>query len=170
MTIFMSGYRTQRRVLHRNAAVEVRVASPPPFTPDRLALYNRYRSAQSVLHGWQSSSLTPEAYQQEFIHGPVPMTEISVWQNERPLAVLMSDEEPYLLTAVTHFHDPALWRRSIGLFAVLQCFLHAQRVGKKWIYLGYYVPGSPSMGYKKQFQPCELRQWDGTWKRMEAPF
>ncbi len=160
--------RTQRRVLNRNAAMEVKVTSPPPFSPDRLALYNRYRSAQSVLNGWQNSRLTPESYQQEFISGPVPMTEISVWQNDRPVAVLMADEEPDLLTAVTHFHDPALWRRSIGLFAVLQSFLHAQRTGKKWLYLGYYVPGSPSMGYKKQFQPCELRQWNGEWKRTES--
>ena len=159
--------RTQRRVLRRNAAAEVRIASPPPFMPDRVALYNRYRSAQNVLHGWQSNRLTPEAYQQEFIAGPVAMKEISVWQDDRLLAVLMADEEPDLLTAVTHFHDPALWRRSIGLFAVLQCFLHAQRLGKKWLYLGYYVPGSPSMGYKKQFQPCELRQWNGEWKREE---
>ena len=157
--------RTQRRVLRRNAGLEVEIHSPPVFTPERLSLYNRYRAAQRALRGWQDSGLTTEGYMQEYVIGPAPMTEISVRENGRLLAVLMADEDPDLLTAVTHFHDPGQWRRSIGLFTVLQCFLHAQRLGKKWLYLGYYVPGSPTMGYKKQFRPCELRSWDGTWSR-----
>lgn len=159
--------RTQRRVLRRNAHLEVSVQSPPAFSADRLSLYNRYRAAQRVLRGWQDSGHTPEGYTAEYIHGPVPMTEITVREDGRLVAVLMADEDPDLLTAVTHFHEPALWRRSVGLFTVLQCFLLAQRLGKKWLYLGYYVPGSPTMGYKQQFRPCEIRSWEGEWHRAD---
>lgn len=157
--------RTQRRLLRRLEGLQVETATPPVLCPERLSLHNRYRAAQRALRGWQESSLTAEGYAQEFIHGPVPMTEITVRENGRLLAVLMADEEPDLITAVTHFHDPAHWRRSIGLFTVLQCFLLAQRLGKQWVYLGYYVPGSPTMGYKQQFRPFELRSWDGQWRQ-----
>lgn len=159
--------RTQRKVLRRNAGLEVSVCSPPQFTPERLALHNRYRSFQHALRGWQQGHLSEAGYIQEFVHGPVPMQEISVRENGRLIAVLMADEDTDLFTAVTHYHDPALWQRSIGLFTVLQAFFLGQRMGKKWLYLGYYVPGSPTMGYKKQFLPCELRSWSGKWKRVE---
>ena len=158
--------RTQRRVLKRNAPLEVRVQSPPEFSVDRMELYNHYREVQSAIRGWQPNRMTPKSYVREFVVGPSAMIEISVWEAGRLVAVLMADQEPDILTAVTHFHDPALSRRSVGLFTVLQAFFLAQKLGKKWIYLGYYVPGSPSMGYKKQFQPCDLRSWDGDWKRI----
>ena len=159
--------KTHRKLLRRLSHLEVSVSSPAEFSQERLALYNRYRLAQRVLRGWQDTNHTEEGYMQEFIRGPVPMKEITVWEEGRLRSVLLADEEPELMTAVTHFHEPSEWRRSIGLFTVLQSFLHAQRLGKKWLYLGYYVPGSPTMGYKKQFHPCELRSWDGTWKRHE---
>ncbi len=161
--------RTHRRILRRNAGVEVSIVTPPVFTPERLTLYNRYRTIQAALRGWQQANLTETGYTEEFVRGPAPMTEISVRENGRLIAVLMADEDPDLLTAVTHFHDPALWRRSVGLYAVLQCFFHAQQLGKKWLYLGYFVPGSPSMDYKRQFHPCELRQWNGEWRRVDEP-
>ncbi len=160
--------RTHRRLLRRLSHLEVKVETPPVFSADRLALYNRYRLAQRVLRGWHETNHTESGYIQEFINGPVPMTEITVWDGGRLLAVLMADNDVDLMTAVTHFHEPSEWRRSVGLFAVLQSFLHAQRLGKKWLYLGYYVPGSPSMGYKQQFHPCELRSWDGGWTRQDA--
>ncbi len=161
--------KTHRKILRRNAAAEVTITTPPVFTRERLTLYNRYRTIQAALRGWQQANLTETSYVEEFIRGPVPMTEISVHEKGRLLAVLMADEDTGLLTAVTHYHDPALWRRSIGMFTVLQAFLHAKRLGKKWLYLGYFVPGSPSMDYKKQFHPCELRQWNGDWHRVEEP-
>jgi arginyl-tRNA--protein-N-Asp/Glu arginylyltransferase len=161
--------RAHRRILRRNAAAEVSVSSPPVFSKERLSLYNRYRTMQAALRGWQPANLTETSYMEEFVRGPAPMTEISIHENGRLLAVLMADEDPDLITAVTHFHDPALWKRSIGLYTVLQAFLYAKRLGKKWLYLGYFVPGSPSMDYKKQFHPCELRQWNGEWLRVAEP-
>ncbi len=161
--------RSQRRVLKRNAELELKVSSPPVLGTDRVLLHNRYRQAKHALYGWQPNYLTEAGYQSEFIRGPAPMTEISIWENGRLISVLMADVEPEVITAVTHFHDPSLWRRSIGLYTVLQSFLLGQRLGKKWLYLGYYVPHSPSMGYKQQFKPCELRQWNGEWRRQDSP-
>jgi len=159
--------RTHRRILRRNEGAEITIGRPPVFSRERLTLYNRYRAMQAALRGWQQAALTETAYTEEFIKGPAPMTEITVRLNGRLVAVLMADEDPDLLTAVTHYHDPALWRRSIGMFTVLQCFLYAQQLGKRWLYLGYFVPGSPTMDYKKHFHPCELRQWNGEWIRTE---
>ncbi len=159
--------RTQRRVLRKNEGVEVRIASPPVYTRQRVLLYNRYRGLQRLARGWGDMEMTRDGYLREFIRGPRPMTEVTVWEKDKLLAVLMMDDDDAAMTSVTHFYEPALRKRSIGLFIVLQSFLHAQALGKKYLYLGYYVPGSPTMGYKIQFQPCELRDWKGTWRRLE---
>jgi arginine-tRNA-protein transferase len=107
------------------------------------------------------------SYQREFLVGPTEMTEISVWEGNRLKAIVLTDVEPNAVAGVTHYYDPDWRERSIGLFAMLQTFLLARELGKKWVYLGYYVENSPTMGYKLQFRPCELRGWDGTWERIE---
>jgi arginine-tRNA-protein transferase len=35
--------------------------------------------------------------------------------------------------------------------------------GRRWLYLGLFVRECPSMNYKANFKPYELRSPDGTW-------
>ena len=159
--------RIQRRTLAKNAELRVEVSTPPLCDPERLLLYNRYRIAQTQEKGWSPTLMDASAYHREFLIGPTEMTEISVWDGSRLKAIVLTDIEPNAIAGVTHYYDPDWRERSIGLFAMLQTFLLARELGKKWVYLGYYVENSPTMGYKLQFRPCELRGWDGTWERVE---
>jgi arginine-tRNA-protein transferase len=43
----------------------------------------------------------------------------------------------------------------------------ARDLGKEWLYLGFFVPGSPKMEYKGTFRPREFAV-DGRWTREEA--
>jgi leucyl-tRNA---protein transferase len=160
--------RSHRRILNKNAALRIEVHSPPKLCEHRVRLYNDYRTYKHLLAGWAMHPITPSAYLREFIDGPTPMVEITAWDGDRLLAVLLMDELPDSMTAVTHFYDPSYLSRKIGLYIVLQSFLLAQKRGKQWLYLGYFVPQSPTMGYKRQFTPCELRDWNGSWQRVEA--
>jgi leucyl-tRNA---protein transferase len=155
--------RAHRRILKRNADLEVRISPLPSFSQEKLDLHNRYREAQVRKHGWTESYYDEASYTATFITCQLPMTEISVWQGEQLLSVLMADVDPPILSAVTHFYEPTLTDRSIGLFTILQAFLYGKSLGYQRIYLGYFVPGSPTMDYKKQFHPHELHQWDGEW-------
>lgn len=159
--------RAQRRVLARNADLEVRYSSPPLVDHARVLLHNHYRAAQIAERGWPFLGWDLETYRYEFVECPLVMTEISVWEGTRLRAVVLADVAADSVAGVTHYYDPSLRDRSIGLFAMLHTFELARHLKKKWAYLGYYVESSPTMGYKLQFLPAELRGWDGIWRRVE---
>ncbi len=59
------------------------------------------------------------------------------------------------LSMVYSFYDPALERRSLGVFAILDHLRQAQAVRLPFVYLGYWVRGSRKMDYKANFRPME---------------
>ena len=70
------------------------------------------------------------------------------------------------LSMVYSFFDPDMERRSLGRFAILDHLHQAETVGLPYVYLGYWVQGSPKMDYKAEFRPLEaLRPWG--WERLE---
>ncbi len=68
------------------------------------------------------------------------------------------------LSAVYFYFDPELAARSPGTYNVLWLVQEARRRGLPWLYLGYYVPGSPSMAYKAGFHPHEILGDDGRFR------
>jgi leucyl-tRNA---protein transferase len=159
--------RSQRRIIEKNANLEVRYGSPPICDEARVTLHNRYRASQFLERGWSPLHRSLESYFEEFVVGPSAMTEITIWEGTELRAVVLADVDKEAVAGVTHFWEPTLKHRSIGLFSMLQTFALAKHLEKKWVYLGYWVKGSPTMGYKLQFRPAELRSWDGVWKRFE---
>lgn len=73
----------------------------------------------------------------------------------RLVAVSILDDVPDALSAVYTFFDPDLPRRSLGTYAILSAIALARARGYSWLYLGYWVEGSPKMSYKSRFQPLE---------------
>jgi leucyl-tRNA---protein transferase len=43
----------------------------------------------------------------------------------------------------------------------------AREAGLPFVYLGYWVPGSPKMDYKRRFRPLEIFH-DGRWRRLDG--
>ena len=70
------------------------------------------------------------------------------------------------LSLVYSFYDPALARRSLGSFIILDHIRHADGLGLPFVYLGYWVEGSHKMDYKARFRPLELLRPNG-WMRLE---
>ena len=78
------------------------------------------------------------------------------------LADLLSDG----LSMVYSFFDPEMVRRSLGVFAILDHVRQAHAVRLPFVYLGYWVEGSPKMDYKAQFRPMEVLKPLG-WMRID---
>ena len=57
---------------------------------------------------------------------------------------------------VYSFFDPALKSRGLGNFMILDQLETCQNLGLPYLYLGYWVPESPKMSYKKEFKPAEI--------------
>jgi arginine-tRNA-protein transferase len=82
------------------------------------------------------------------------------------VAVTLTDLLSDGLSMVYSFFDPDLERRSLGVFAILDHVRQARAVRLPYVYLGYWVEGSPKMDYKAQFRPMEALRPLG-WTRLD---
>ncbi|HEY3323151.1 MAG TPA: arginyltransferase [Planctomycetota bacterium] len=160
--------RSQRRNLKRNQDLQVRSADPV-CDAQRLALYNRYHAAQARQKGWPDHPTGSEEYETTLVQNPIPSVEISVWEGEVLRGLIINDLTPNSVSAVYHFYDPDCSERGLGTFCILQSIALARKLGKRWLYLGYYVKGCASMEYKLRFRPCEILSEDGAWKLNHEP-
>jgi arginine-tRNA-protein transferase len=71
------------------------------------------------------------------------------------------------LSLVYSFYEPAMTRRSLGSFVILDHVIQARAAELGHVYLGYWVPGSPKMDYKARYRPIEVLK-PGGWVRMNA--
>ena len=69
------------------------------------------------------------------------------------------------LSLVYSFYEPAMTRRSLGSFVILDHVIQARVAELANVYLGYWVPGSPKMDYKARYRPIEVLK-PGGWLRM----
>jgi arginine-tRNA-protein transferase len=155
--------RGQRRCLARNADVSVEIADPEP-TDEKHALYRRYLKSR---HDGQMSGSREEF--QSFLYAAPPLTREWVYRAEgRLIAVGIADVEPHALSAVYFYFDPDEAARSPGVLNVLFLIEDCRRRGVPFLYLGYYVAGSPSMAYKAGYRPNQVLGEDGRWRPGES--
>ena len=73
-----------------------------------------------------------------------------------PAAACLTDILDDGLSMVYSFFEPALERNSPGTYLILDHVNIARELGLPYVYLGYWVPGSPKMGYKANFNSIEV--------------
>ena len=71
------------------------------------------------------------------------------------------------LSLVYSFYAPEEGRRSLGSFIILDHIVQARLNSIPYVYLGYWVSGSPKMDYKARFNPVEVLQ-GGDWVLLSA--
>lgn len=84
------------------------------------------------------------------------------------LGVALSDQLADGLSMVYSFYDPANDKAGLGTFMILDHIERARRMNLPYVYLGYWVDGSPKMAYKARFRPQEHLGPDG-WTRADSP-
>jgi leucyl-tRNA---protein transferase len=83
-------------------------------------------------------------------------------------AVCLTDILDDGLSMVYSFFDPAREKDSLGTHVILDHIAIARELGLPYVYLGYWVPGSPKMGYKAKFSALEVYR-AGQWQPMGDP-
>ncbi|WP_417684283.1 arginyltransferase [Roseibium sp.] len=71
------------------------------------------------------------------------------------LGVALTDQLADGLSMVYSFYDPAFSGFSLGTYMILDHIMRARQMGLPYVYLGYWVDGSPKMAYKSRFKPQE---------------
>ncbi|MBV7379377.1 arginyltransferase [Maritimibacter dapengensis] len=83
-------------------------------------------------------------------------------------AVCLTDVLDDGLSMVYSFYDPARRADSLGTFVILDHIRLAKEAGLPYVYLGYWVPGSPKMAYKSKFSALEVYT-GGQWTDLGDP-
>ena len=136
------------------------VVGRPSPTDEKHGLYRRYLAAR---HDGQMSGSREEF--NDFLHDAAAFSEEVVFRLDgRLLGCGIFDATPQALSAVYFYFDPDLGSRSPGVLNILWLVEECRRRGLPWLYLGYHVPGSPSMEYKAGFRPHQLLGDDGRWR------
>lgn len=135
------------------------------YTDEYFDLYRRYLDARHPDGGMDN----PEAADFErFLLNPWGETLfVSVRLKSRCVAIAVTDATPSGLSAVYTFFDPALDKRSLGRYCILQQIELCRKWAFPYLYLGYWVNGCQKMQYKTDYRPQEHFE-NGTWRRPQA--
>jgi arginine-tRNA-protein transferase len=163
-----------RRVLRLNADV-VGSAAPNRPSSEQYSLFRRYLDSRHADGGMVDMTVLDYSMMVEDSHVETrvveyrrrgPDTAINGRGRGDVLAVCLTDVLGDGLSMVYSFYDPAEDRRSLGTFMILDHIARARAMGLPYLYLGYWVDGSPKMDYKARFRPQERLMPQG-WARVE---
>ena len=158
--------RPWRRIWQRNddlAAAERRAAA----TREQFDLFQRYLASRHGDSGMAGMGW-PD-YRAMIEDGPVDSRLVEWRRPDRSLiAASLTDRTASGLSGVYKFFDPAESRRSLGSLVILWHIRRASELQLPYVYLGYWIAGSPKMAYKARFQPLE-RLTAGGWCALPEP-
>ena len=162
--------RSQRRVINRNSAVQ-RYVTSAWATEDQYDLFRRYLDSRHADGGMADMDVFEFAAMIE--ETPVRTRVLEYIAQDangrRQLrAVCLSDVLDDGLSLVYSFFDPDHSAMSLGSYMILDQITLARKVGLPYVYLGYWVPGSPKMDYKAKFSALEVYH-DGSWQDLHDP-
>ncbi|MDU8926458.1 arginyltransferase [Alisedimentitalea sp. MJ-SS2] len=159
--------RSQKRVAKRNAQLERRATSPWA-TEDQYALFRRYLDSRHADGGMADMDVFEFAAMIEETPIRSRVIEYADRDTSALSAVCLTDVLEDGLSLVYSFFDPDLARNSLGTHIILDHVEIAREANLPYVYLGYWVPGSPKMGYKAKFSGLEVYQ-NGEWQVLDDP-
>jgi arginine-tRNA-protein transferase len=159
---------SQRKLLRRHADLSVTTCKPWT-TAEQFALRRRYRAARHP--GGGMTEMDEFDFADMVEQTPVKTDVIEYRDPDGTLVgACLSDQQADGLSMIYSFFEPDGPRQGLGTFIILDHIARAARAGLPYVYLGYWVKGSPRMQYKTRFHPIERLGPDG-WRLFtpEAP-
>jgi arginine-tRNA-protein transferase len=162
--------RSERRALERNRDLQRHMVEPEA-TMEQFELLRRYLMARHA-DGGMADMTWPDYL--AMVEDTAVRTHIIEYRTAGAdrgpgdlVACVLVDALADGLSLVYSFYDPDLKRRSLGSFVILDHVVQAQLHGIPYVYLGYWVSGSPKMAYKARFRPVEVLKGQ-TWTVLSA--
>ena len=164
--------RSLRRVIDANHDLVPRRQQATP-TSEQYSLFRAYIDARHASGGMADMTVLDYAmmvedsiidtFVTEYRARPQPGDKTP--EGKQPLlGVALCDRLSDGISMVYSFYEPEAARRGLGTYMILEHIAYARRLGAPYLYLGYWIQGSPKMNYKKRFQPQEQLTGNG-WVR-----
>lgn len=154
-----------RRIANANRDLTAtRIA--PEVTREQYDLFSRYLHERHQGGGMTQMSYSDYEFMVEDTPVDTLLVEYRLGANGPLAAVALTDRMEDGYSMVYSFFDPALAGRSLGNFMILDHIDRAARDGLDYVYLGYWVEGSPKMEYKAEFSPLQVQTEHAGWRRL----
>lgn len=162
------------RILKQNRNLTSQQLPPAP-TSEQFSLFRRYLDSRHATGGMAEMTSLDYAMMVEDSHVDTMIVEYreqpqangKPGRNEGPLvAAALTDVLANGLSMVYSFFDTEPAHRSLGTFMILDHIRLAKKLGLPYVYMGYWVKGSPKMDYKTRFRPQEQLTMTG-WQRID---
>lgn len=151
--------RSNRRILRANADLVLDVV-PAMSTPEQFELFALYQDARH--NDSDMNRMTPGDFASMVDEGRVNTFMAETRDAAGRLrGAMLADRLEDGYSAVYSFYDPDEPRRSLGTHLILAMIDRCRQEGLPYLYLGYWIKGSPKMEYKANFQPLEALGRDG---------
>lgn len=153
--------RSHKRTLKKNDDIGVTVIPCPFITPDKIALYEKYVASK---HGDDHDDVHDIVNTVFNIHyGYTGTVEINYYLDRKLIGVGIVDEALDSHSSNYFYYDTDYLDRRLGVFSILQEIALAEKMEKKYYYLGFYIEANPKMSYKQYFRPNQILE-RGIWR------
>ncbi|MEX2488208.1 MAG: arginyltransferase [Pseudomonadales bacterium] len=145
--------RRQRRIWKKNGDLVVSTMLPA-MTDEYFHLYRDY-----IDHRHPDGDMYPadaDQFESFLVDGRPEARFYEFRDQEKLLAIAVADELDNGLSAIYTFFDPTVTERSLGVYAILWLIEETGRLGKQYLYLGYWIKDCQKMSYKTDYKPIEL--------------
>lgn len=150
--------RSQSRAWQKHQNLKVQIL-PLHFDEQHFELYLRYQAARHQADAEQENA---EQYRQFLVQSNVESYLLQFELDGICKIVSVVDRVQDGLSAVYTFYDPDDMNTSYGTYSILWLIDWCKREQMPFLYLGYWIAGSPKMVYKQNFRPLQAlidRQW-----------
>jgi len=158
--------RTHRRILRRGDRTLKIEIGPPTLDDRRVALYNRHKLQRGL--GDENGLIDRDGYLAFLVETCCDSFEMRFFRESELVGVAIVDRGNTSLSAMYCYYEPDLKSLSIGTYAILKQLEICRHRNMRFLYLGLYVEGSPTMAYKARFYPHQQRH-DGRWTQVRKP-
>ncbi|MEP2921105.1 MAG: arginyltransferase [Sulfitobacter sp.] len=159
--------KSQRRTLNRNTGI-TRCPTSPWATEDQYDLFRRYLDSRHADGGMADMDVFEFAAMIEETPIRSRVIEYTDTETGELIGVCLTDVLGDGVSMVYSFYTPDRPRDGLGNYIILDHIDIARSAGLPYVYLGYWVPGSPKMGYKAKFSGLEVFM-GGQWNPMRDP-
>lgn len=151
-----------RRIMKRNSDLRAEVISPIASS-EQYNLFRRYLDARHADGGMTQMSYLEFEFMIEDTPVQSQLVEYRLTKDGpdgdegQLVATVLTDVLPDGLSMVYSFYDPAMPKRGLGNFMILDHIARLSTQMEQYLYLGYWVKDSPKMAYKAAYQPLEVQ-------------
>ncbi|QSZ40882.1 arginyltransferase [Sulfurimonas aquatica] len=150
--------KSARRILKKASHINTYIQRPT-VSQEHLKVFDRYHLHMSEKKDWEYNKTTPEHYYHSFVLGHEDFGyEVLYYDDNRLIGVDLIDILEDGISSIYFYYDPEYAYLSLGKYSLYNQIKLAKQENKKWIYLGYYVEGCPSLSYKAEYKPYKTLQ------------